>query len=481
MWLDTLPWAVVGVLSLLLAVTFSVYRRRIARLTRQQEELRTEETRVFDFLHGLGEAFSSDVRPSDLHRLIVEGTMRILDATGGALYLLDRNGRMLMPAYLSKDCPPLVRVPDSIMDQARNAPVALHSYLRLHAVDPEEEFLGRALRSGEPLRIDPDSLDDVRELWPPGQTPSACLAGALVYSRQPLGVLAVTGQTPFPAADGALFRSIAEQSAFALYNAIVFSDAHEKRRLEHDLEVARDIQRILLPSAAPQMAGWRISGLNLPASQVSGDYYDYVRVDDDRMGIVIADVSGKGVPASLIMAMCRSVLRSKAPGRTSAAAVLREVNRQIFPDIKEDMFISMAYLIIDRRSDEVLLARAGHDPPLWYVRNTGAVTKLNPPGMALGIDNGSVFDRVVNDFTFSPADGDCLLLYTDGVTEARDASGLEFGLDKVLTIMKSNAAKGSEAVVQTVAADLREFAEHQPQHDDVTMIALKRTAGSGIQ
>src|SRR5437762_6963000 len=165
-----------------------------------------------------------------------------------------------------------------------------------------------------------------------------------------MGVLALGNgmmSTPFSPSDFVVFKSIAEQSAFALYNAIIYSEANEKKRLDHDLEIARDIQRILLPSEAPVMPGFEISGINIPARHVSGDYFDYLEVDDTRLGVAIADVSGKGVPASIIMAICRSVLRSQATGNPSPADGLQKVSRQLYPDIKEDMFISMAYVILD--------------------------------------------------------------------------------------------------------------------------------------
>ena len=167
-----------------------------------------------------------------------------------------------------------------------------------------------------------------------------------------MGVLAVANgpmSAPFSASDFVVFKSISEQSAFALYNAIIYSEANEKKRLDHDLQIARDIQRILLPSQPPPIDGFDIAGINIPARQVSGDYFDYIKVDDDRLGVVIADVSGKGVPASLIMAICRSVLRAEARLGKSPAEVLRKVNRQLYPDIKEDMFISMAYVILDHK------------------------------------------------------------------------------------------------------------------------------------
>ena len=145
------------------------------------------------------------------------------------------------------------------------------------------------------------------------------------------------------------------------------------------------------------MSGFEISGINVPARQVSGDYFDYIKVDEERLGVCIADVSGKGVPASLIMAICRSVLRSQAIGNNSPADVLRKVNRQLYPDIKEDMFISMAYLVLDHARNGVALARAGHDAPLLYQRKSQTVAPLKAPGMVVGIDSGDVFDRLTTD------------------------------------------------------------------------------------
>ncbi len=283
----------------------------------------------------------------------------------------------------------------------------------------------------------------------------------MLYAGENLGVLALANgpmSTSFTESDFEVFKAIAEQSAFALYNAIVYSEVNEKKRLDRDLEIARDIQRILLPSTSPDVPGFEISGINIPARQVSGDYFDYLKVDDGHFGIVIADVSGKGVPASLIMAMCRSVLRSQAPTNPSPADVLRKVNRQLFPDMKEDMFISMAYLILEHQGGQLSLARAGHDAPLLYTAQDRKVVKVNPPGMALGVDSGSVFDRLTRNFTVNLAKDDCLILYTDGVTEALDSNSMEFGMDRMIQAVQTSAPEGRPAIVKRLTDDLRNFA-----------------------
>ena len=221
--------------------------------------------------------------------------------------------------------------------------------------------------------------------------------------------------------------------------------------------------------------GFEISGLNIPASQVSGDYFDYIKVDEDRLGVAIADVSGKGVPASIIMAICRSVLRSQAPENTSPSEVLKKVNRQLYPDIKEDMFISMAYLILDHVRNAVVLSRAGHDAPLLYRHSERDVTQLKPPGLVLGIDSGNVFDRITGDFAVPLERDDCLILYTDGVTEALDAGGDEFGLNRTIQSIRASAMDGAPAVIKRMIDDLRSFVGSQPQNDDITLIAIRKT------
>jgi sigma-B regulation protein RsbU (phosphoserine phosphatase) len=453
--------------------------RRIRKLERSHEEIQVEETLVFDFLHGLGEAFRETIRPQELHRLIVEGATRILDAQGGALYVKDRIGEKLQPAFISKGCPPLVEIPPEILQQAAANPVALEGFLRLHTIGPREGMIGGVWQTGQAVCLNEFSESpELAKLRGSAFGSVSVMAAALRYGNQDMGVLALANGkmgTPFSQADFVVFKSIAEQSAFALYNAIIYSMANEKKRLDHDLEIARDIQRILLPSEAPAINGFQIAGINVPARQVSGDYFDYIQVDEHRLGIAIADVSGKGVPASLIMAICRSVLRAEATRNPSPADVLRKVNRQLYPDIKEDMFISMAYLILDQRQNGVTLARAGHDAPLWYQRQSQTVTPVKSPGMVVGIDSGSVFDRLTVDFAIPIERNDCLVLYTDGLTETLDSEGDEFGVDRMMESVRASANDGAQAIVKQIIEDVREFTGSVPQNDDMTLIAIRRT------
>src|SRR3954471_5693160 len=461
------------------AFTWQRQRVRIRQLERSKEEIQIEETLVFDFLHGLGEAFTETIRAADLHRLIVEGASRVLDAQGGALYMMERAGGKLPPAFISKGCPPFIEVPVHVLQQGAADSTVLESYLRLHAIAPGQGIIGGVWKTREPLLLtDLAHAPELAGLRGTSLGAASVMVTPLLYGKQNMGVLAL-GNGPsspsFTPSDFVVFKSIAEQSAFALYNAIIYSEANEKKRLDHDLEIARDIQRILLPSEAPVIPGYQISGINIPARHVSGDYFDYVDVGGDKLGVAIADVSGKGVPASIIMAICRSVLRSQATGNPSPADVLRKVNRQLYPDIKEDMFISMAYVIIDYGRGAVTLSRAGHDAPIVFDSATGQAVPVKPPGMVVGIDSGSVFDRITGDFALSLKQNDCLLLYTDGVTEALDAKGDEFGPERMTECVRASAAEGAPAIINRLIDELRSFVGAQPQNDDITLIAIRKT------
>ena len=476
------PTVLLGLLVASIAgwiATSYLQRQRIRKLERSHEEIQVEETLVFDFLHGLGEAFRETIRPQELHRLIVEGATRILDAHGGALYVTDRTGGKLTPAFISKGCPPLVDIPTNILQQAAASPSAVEGFLRLHTVTPGKGLVGRVWQTGQSVCLDEFSeAPELAKLRDSAFGSGSIMAAALRYGDQDLGVLALANGpmgAPFSQGDFVVFKSIAEQSAFALYNAIIYSMANEKKRLDHDLEIARDIQRILLPSEAPAIDGFQISGMNVPARQVSGDYFDYIQVDDERLGVAIADVSGKGVPASLIMAICRSVLRAEAARNPSPADVLRKVNRQLYPDIKEDMFISMAYLILNHQRNDITLARAGHDAPLLYQRRSEIVAPVKSPGMVVGIDSGSVFDRLTVDFAVSLERNDCLILYTDGVTEALNTEGDEFSVDRLMQSVRSSAKDSAQAIVKKIIQDVRDFSGPAPQNDDMTLIAIRKT------
>ncbi|GAA5130587.1 SpoIIE family protein phosphatase [Luteolibacter yonseiensis] len=453
-------------------------RRRVRAIRRRFDNLEREEERMFTFLHDLGLAIENEPSPSMLSRIIVDGIDKVVAARGGAIYFLNAEGGFLSPSYISEECPPLIGIPVEIRKKAERDPRALESHVRLSRIAMEDGILGHCLSVGEPMHV-PDMKNHpaFRDAFTRYTDDVAVLVAPLRHANKDLGVLAVARRHAdgnFSNNDFAVFRTAAEQSSFAIGNARIHREAHEKRAMEGELRNAREVQRILLPQHDPVISGFRISGTNLPARIISGDYYDYLDLGNDKLGIAIADVSGKGVPAGLLMAMCRSSLRSVASGEMSPSKVMAAVNRQLFPDIREDMFISMAYSILDAATGKLTLSRAGHDPALLYRRQTGKVELLRSPGLALGVDGGTVFERVTRDQEIELKSGDCVLFYTDGVKEAVDADEEEFGMDRMSESFRRAAPLGAESVLIRMQEELKMFTGEGKQMDDITLVALEK-------
>jgi len=478
------PWYYI--LCGVLVVLGALYLRRRLRLNRvfmsrlQQEfvALQQEKKIVYDFMHDLGAAFTEEIDRDRLLQIIVTCGRKVTGAKGAAIYLWDDHREKLFAAIVSGAFPPPLKVENVIADQLAARQEDLESFLKLEAIPGDSPaIIAQVARTG--VAVHAENADaDPRFPWFRQKVlqTETYLAMPLHYRDEQLGVLALANREEsrsFSKADFDLIKSVADQAAYSLQHAQIYQQLSEKKRLDHDIEVAREIQRILLPSSAPHMEGFNCAALNIPAQAVSGDYFDFIQVDEHRWGVVVADVSGKGVPASLIMAMCRSVLRSKAEGNPSPAAVLREVNRQLYPDIREDMFITMIYMIMDR--DGLLtLARAGHESALWCRDHFRHIETISAPGMALGIDAGDVFDEVIKDVTVSLSPLDTVVVYTDGINEALDAEGNEFGQEQLKAVLQAAGPQSVDFLVNTIVERVQNFSSGHPQSDDITLAAVQR-------
>jgi sigma-B regulation protein RsbU (phosphoserine phosphatase) len=425
-----------------------------------------------DLMHDLGEAFTEDLRTEDLLQVVADCCLRISHAGGVAIYLYDDDHRKFHARAVAGRFPalaPLNADPDALAAR----PEALALALKSAPLDASTGVLADTVRAGRLLIVRADEDRRFPANGTPGPRMRSFAAAMLHYRDDVFGVIAVTNPVNdgrFTQADLEVLQSVANQTGYALHNANVLLDLAEKQRLDREVEVAREIQNVLLPDTCPNIPGFDIQALNVAARDVSGDYFDFIPLNDGRWGLAIADVSGKGVPASLVMAVCRSVLRSLAPDRGSPAQLLRDLNRRLYPDIREDMFITMVYAILDPADRTLTLARAGHERPLLV--HDGRVEMVQSRGMPLGIDSGDTFDTVVDDVRVGLAAGDSVVLYTDGVTEALDANGREFGKDNLFDAIREGAHLGADAVIRCVLDRLDRFRGEAPPADDVTLSSL---------
>ncbi|MCE0499705.1 MAG: SpoIIE family protein phosphatase [Methylacidiphilales bacterium] len=475
------------VISNALVALVACYLWRRFRMSRQLQEklqrdfagLQQEKKIIYDFLHDLGEAFTEEIDREHLLRIIVTCARKVTAARGAAIYLWDPDRQKLKAAIVSGNFPPPLKVDNAVADQLAARAEDLESFLLLEPIPADSRAaIAIVARTGIAIHAERAELDE-RFPWFRQKIlqTETYLAVPLHYRQEQLGVLALANReegATFTKADFDLIQSVADQAAYSLQHAQIYRQLAEKRKLDHDIAVAHDIQRILLPTAAPEVEGFNCAALNIPAQQVSGDYFDFIRIDANRWGLAVADVSGKGVPASLIMAMCRSVLRSKAPGNLSPAQVLREVNRQLYPDIQEDMFITMIYLVL-APSGKVSLARAGHESALLCRDHFRHIEPIEAPGMALGIDPGDVFDEVIQDVTITLDPLDTVVMYTDGINEALDNEGNEFGQDQLRTVLRAAGPQSVEFLIKTIVDRVQTFSKGHAQNDDITLAAAQRS------
>ncbi|MBP7999783.1 MAG: SpoIIE family protein phosphatase [Chloroflexi bacterium] len=252
-----------------------------------------------------------------------------------------------------------------------------------------------------------------------------------------------------------------------------FMDEEVKRqRLEQELRIGRQIQRSLLPRRVPERTGWEFAALYQSAWQIGGDLYDFIHVPDnpDILHLAIADVTGKGIPAALFMAFSRTILRTESRTNSSPAAVLRHANQAIVQDMESRLFLSAFFATLDTHQGRLRYANAGHDWPLWFRATTGQVEPLNVSGLLLGV----LPDVTPPEAEIELAGGDVLVLYTDGLTEARDKCGEMFGEERLAAAIKAMAHCSAQEIVNRIAAAVALITGDTPQSDDLTMMVIKR-------
>lgn len=277
---------------------------------------------------------------------------------------------------------------------------------------------------------------------------------------------------PYPDDTITTVETLAQHAAMAIENAQLYQEVAERERVRQEMKWARDIQQALLPRAMPDIPGYDVSGISLPALDVGGDYFDVVPTAR-AWQCIVGDVSGKGVPAALIMSIVRSLIHTYAEVTENPAAILSRVNRKLSPDLEAEMFVTIAAVEVAPDSDRVTILRAGHEP-LLHVRADGRVTRLQPPGTAMGLTEAETFDRLLDPIDLELASGDAIVLFTDGITEARNKQNEEIGYDRLMEWVGHSAHLAARAMVQRLVTAVQEYSSGMPQLDDVTVLVVKR-------
>jgi sigma-B regulation protein RsbU (phosphoserine phosphatase) len=245
----------------------------------------------------------------------------------------------------------------------------------------------------------------------------------------------------------------------------------EKQRIEDQLSVAREVQAGLLPGAPPRLAGYDVAAVNLPTHAIGGDYYDYVPLDADRIGVVVADVSGKGIPAALIMATFRAALRAEIKRQADLRAVAARLNDAVLEFRDASRFVTAVCCVLDTASGRLCYVNCGHNPPL-LLHGTGACETLRLGGSALGLFAGASFEAGAAELR----PGDTLVLYTDGVVEPANEADADFGVDRLEAAVRAARGRPASEALRSVIEATRAFSGRAGYDDDFTLVVLNRLA-----
>jgi serine phosphatase RsbU (regulator of sigma subunit)/anti-sigma regulatory factor (Ser/Thr protein kinase) len=414
---------------------------------------RPSKSRELNAIRTVSQVMGTSIDIDNLLRLIVNKLVETLDADRGTLYLVDEEHNELVSRVLSED--------NSVLKEIR--------------VKIGEGIAGYVAATGQTVNTE-DAYADPRHIQTfdkiTGFRTRTILTIPMYNLHQKIiGVAQLLNKRGghFTSRDERLLTVMASQAAISIENARLYEQELQQRLLNHELDTAHNIQASFLPLEIPQHAGWDITAFWLPARSVAGDFYDLYPLSDGRLGVVIADVSGKGIPAALFMALSVTVLRFAMGLSLTPGELMKRANQAILADQRSKMFATVFVGYLDPISGSLQFASAGHNPPLLYQAERGACKYLETSGVALGLFQDA--DYAQQQELLSP--GDILVLYTDGITEVIDENEEEFGEKRLEELVIQNACRSAHEIINIIVEAITAFAVGNTIFDDETLVIIK--------
>jgi len=392
-------------------------------------------------------SLSSTLNLNELLELILDSLLKVVKYDAVVIFLVDKKKEEI----------------DHI--KARGFDPLIEPDLRLKM---GEGMAGWAAKNKESLIV-PNTKDDPRYIEARVETKSG-MAVPIVSQDRTIGVFSLESDQPdaYDHDDLELLEAFASLAAISLERARQHEEILEKRRLEEELSIAKRIQKTFLPQRRPQVPGFDISGINIPSEEVGGDYYDFISIIESQMGIVIADVSGKGIPAALIMASVRAGLIAEIRNNYAIRSIMAKVNNLLFESTASDIYVTAVYGVLDPKDRIFTFSNAGHNAPILR-RADGEMKYLIEGGMALGMFENSKYEE--RPLGLGP--GEIIVFYTDGVTEAKNQGQEEFGTRRLKQVIEDSHQLGARQIRENIYEAVKRFTGLSHQEDDLTMIVVK--------
>lgn len=418
--------------------------REFEKKTLSQETL--ERYKEINLLYSISGKMASCLDAQAIAQLVIDEARKMITATSASIMLLNREQGALeiLAAYGTAVSTPL-------------------------KLEPGTGIAGNVMLTGRGVIVNDVALAPE---FIEGPTPvMSIMCIPLNVEEKIIGVMNISHETPvtYTAGDLKLATALALQAAVSIENARLQAERLEQERIVKELEIARTIQESLLPDGRPDVAGAEVSALALPAKQVGGDFYDFIPISDDKLGVVIADVSGKGVPAALFMALSRALMRANSINDHRVANAVVQTNRLILDCTSSGLFVTLFYAILDTRNRALQYVCAGHNPPLLYKKRTGESLWLEADGIALGV----IDDIELEEKEETLEEGDVLVLYTDGVTEATNLQEEIWEEERLLQLVKDSHSLSADDLAIKIRDAAMDFTGEAPQFDDFTLMVVK--------
>lgn len=304
----------------------------------------------------------------------------------------------------------------------------------------------------------------------------AILIVPLIYEERLIGLISLGEKKSgkfYRREDINLLKTLANQGAVAIENALLLEEMIEKERMQEELAIAHDLQMSMLPAKCPEIEGFEIAAVSMPAREVGGDFYDFIEIEEGQVGLVIGDVTGKSVSGALVMSASRSVFRMLSEQELTVGQIMTRANERTKKDVKSGMFVALLFAVIDGRNRALSLSSAGQTQPICFRAETGEAGLIETKGdkAPLGIFEDSEYQET----RLQLAPGDKIVFYTDGIVEATNEQGEMFGFDRLIEAIQGTRSLTAEALLKEITDRINAFAGGAPQHDDLTVIVLNAT------